>query len=157
MQDKLVDIIAYSLLPNHFHLILKQRIDGGISKFMHKLGVSYTKYFNEKYGRNGVLFQGKFKASELKFDGSVERMSIYVNLNYKHHNYNFKKDLIKTSIFEYLGEEKGDLLCNQNEIKQILKGEGGMAKYKKKMKNLSKIFVEDHGWVAKKITFEELE
>ncbi len=60
--EKLVEIIAYCLNHNHYHLLLKQVADGGISKFMHKIGTGYTNYFNEKKDRSGSLFQGSFKA-----------------------------------------------------------------------------------------------
>lgn len=55
-KKKLIEIICYCFNPNHYHFILKQLIDRGIEKFMHRLGIGYTKYFNQKYDRNGVLF-----------------------------------------------------------------------------------------------------
>src|SRR3989344_7885148 len=61
-REQLVDIISFCLMPNHFHFILKQLKDGGIVKFMQKIGTGYTMYFNQKHKRSGVLFQGKFKA-----------------------------------------------------------------------------------------------
>ncbi len=155
--EKIVDVIAYSLLPNHFHLILKQKVDGGISKFMQKLGTSYTKYFNQKYERSGVLFQGKFKASLLAYEGSLERTSAYVNLNYKHHNIDSTKALVKTSLFEYLGTEKGEEVCNAKEIGNIISEVGGLEKYKKLLKEYSKFFIEDHNLNPKYVEFKELE
>ena len=62
----LVEILIFTLMPNHFHLLLKQRTENGISRFMQKLGMGYAKYFNKKYERTGVLFQGKFKAVTLE-------------------------------------------------------------------------------------------
>ena len=61
-KEKLVNFICHCLNPNHYHFILEQLIDGGIEKFMHRLGLGYTKYFNQKYKRSGSLFQGTFKA-----------------------------------------------------------------------------------------------
>ena len=58
----LVDILAFVLMPNHFHLILKQRVENGIVKFLHKIGTGYTMYFNKRHERVGSLFQGRFKA-----------------------------------------------------------------------------------------------
>ncbi|KKR20019.1 MAG: hypothetical protein UT50_C0023G0001 [Candidatus Moranbacteria bacterium GW2011_GWA2_39_41] len=60
--DALVEIVAYNLLPNHFHFILKQLRDGGVSEFMKRMGGGYTGYFNHRYRRSGSLFQGRFKA-----------------------------------------------------------------------------------------------
>ena len=58
----LVEILAFCLMPNHFHLLIRQLASGGIIKFMQKLGVGYTMYFNTKNKRVGPLFQGRFKA-----------------------------------------------------------------------------------------------
>jgi putative transposase len=58
----LVDLIAFCLMDNHYHLMVRQRVDGGVSKFVQKFGTGYTMYFNERHERSGVLFQGKFKS-----------------------------------------------------------------------------------------------
>ena len=73
--DKLVSIVAYCLLPNHFHLLLKQKVDNGISQFMQRLGTSYTKFFNRQEDRSGSLFQGKFKATHLSGDFALPTLS----------------------------------------------------------------------------------
>ena len=62
-KKKLVRIICYCLNPNHYHFILEQLVDRGIEKFMHKLGLGYTQYFNLKHHRSGALFQGPFRQS----------------------------------------------------------------------------------------------
>ncbi len=77
----LVNIIAYCLNPNHFHLILEQVADQGISKFMHKLCGGYSWYFNNKYNRGGTLFQGKFKAKHIDSNEYLLHLSVYVNRN----------------------------------------------------------------------------
>jgi len=157
--EKLVSIIAYALLPNHYHFILKEEVEGGISKFMQKLGTSYTKYFNNKYKRTGVLFQGKFKAKEIYSDESLNHISVYVNMNYKHHKYDPKKDLVKTSVFEYLDKESGEKICNQKNLNLIIKNIGGIDAYKKYLKNASKLFTEKHhkNIDIDSITFDELD
>ena len=157
--DKLVSIIAYSLLPNHYHFILKEEVEGGISKFMQKLGTSYTMYFNKKYERTGVLFQGKFKAKEINSYNGLEVLSVYVNMNYKHHKFDIKKDLTKSSIFEYLDKEAGEEICNRKEIKKIIKEVGGTEKYKTYLKDISKYFTERHNENINLdyISFDELE
>lgn len=80
-RDRLVDIIAWSLMPNHFHLVLRQLQDGGISKFIQKLIGGYTTYFNLKYERSGVLFQGAFKAKHSSDDVYLSHLIRYVHLN----------------------------------------------------------------------------
>jgi len=83
-KSKLVEIVACNLLDNHYHLVLKQLIDGGISTFMKSLGGGYTKYFNEKYDRSGALFQGPFKAVFVG-EENLEKTVAYVNLNHVVH------------------------------------------------------------------------
>ncbi len=77
----LVEIIAYCLMPNHFHLMLKQQADNGISKFMANFSNSYTRYFNTKYKRYGPLYQGKFKAIRVETDEQLFHLSRYIHLN----------------------------------------------------------------------------
>jgi putative transposase len=62
---RLVNIVAYCLNPNHYHLLLQQVADKGIEKFMQRMGTGYTMYFNNKYERTG-LFQGRFKAVHIE-------------------------------------------------------------------------------------------
>jgi putative transposase len=79
--EPLVDIGAYCLMPNHFHLLLTEKTDNGISKFMQKLTTGYTMYFNKRYERNGSLFQGKFKASHAQEDRYLKYLLSYIHLN----------------------------------------------------------------------------
>lgn len=78
---KLVEMICYCLMPNHFHFLVKQLKDNGISTFMSQLSNSYTKYFNTKYKRIGALFQGSFKAVLVKTDEQLVHLSRYIHLN----------------------------------------------------------------------------
>jgi putative transposase len=81
-QDKsLVEILSFCLMPNHFHFILKQTEDEGISSFISKLTNSYTRYFNTKHKRNGHLFQGKFKAIRVETEEQLLHLSRYIHLN----------------------------------------------------------------------------
>tara|TARA_Y100000310_G_scaffold96282_1_gene94041 strand:- start:7823 stop:8542 length:720 start_codon:yes stop_codon:yes gene_type:complete len=76
----LVRTIADCLKPNHFHLLLEELQEDGISKFMQKLGVGYTKYFNTKYERVGSLFQGTFKAVPVDKDTQLQYLLVYINV-----------------------------------------------------------------------------
>lgn len=69
-RERIVELLAFTLMPNHYHLIIRQLVDGGISLFMKKLGNAYVGYFNDKYSRKGVgsIFQGSFKAVHVKTD-----------------------------------------------------------------------------------------
>lgn len=144
--EQLVSIVAYSLLPNHYHLLLKQEVDGGISQFMQRLGTSYTKFFNQEEGRSGSLFQGKFKATHLTGDYALSTVSAYVNLNFKHHKIDPKKQLVKTSLFEYLDEELGDRICSQTEIDAIIAESGSLSDYKNTIKQASISFTDNKGF-----------
>ncbi len=140
--ENLVKIVAFALLPNHFHLLLNENIPGGISKFMQKLITSYVMYFNKKYKRSGVLFQGKFKAKTV---ADLTGISAYVNLNYLHHKYRVKKDLFKTSYFEYVDPANvKEFVCNKKEVKRILQISGGLKGYKKDAMQWAKVFKESH-------------
>lgn len=77
----LVDILAFCIMPNHFHLMLKQKVDNGITKFMHKFGTGYANYFNLKYKRSGTLFQGKYKAVHIQRDAHFIYLPFYIHFN----------------------------------------------------------------------------
>jgi len=99
--QKLVEIICYCLNPNHIHLILKQVTENGISEFMKRLGGGYTNYFNHRYKRSGVLFQGKFKSVHIKTNAHLLYLSAYVNRNYFIHGYGDDSDWIYSSFSDY--------------------------------------------------------
>ncbi|MBU1046779.1 transposase [Patescibacteria group bacterium] len=120
--SKLVDIVCYSLNPNHYHFILSPLVENGIEKFMHKLGMGYAKYFNEKYDRTGVLFQGRYKSIHIGTDEYLMYLSAYINLNNKIHFLSHpdskidKEKLFYTSSWkEYIGEKKTNF-CNKSII-----------------------------------------
>lgn len=75
----LVRIMADCLMPNHFHLLVQEIEDNGISRFMHKFGVGYAKYFNKKYDRVGSLFQGRFKAVPVEKELHLQYLVAYIN------------------------------------------------------------------------------
>lgn len=79
--ETLVDITAYCLMPNHFHLLIREKEVNGTSCFMQKLLTGYTMYFNRKYERTGTLFQGKFKASHVAEDRHLKYLLSYIHLN----------------------------------------------------------------------------
>jgi putative transposase len=78
---KIVEIICYCLMPNHFHFLLKQIKENGIREFMSKLSNSYTKYFNTKHNRVGPLWQGQFKAVSVETGEQLVHLSRYIHLN----------------------------------------------------------------------------
>lgn len=80
-QGQLVSILAFSLLPNHFHLLIRENIDAGISKFMAKLLTAYSMYFNLKYDRSGPLFVKPFRSVYVDGDGHFRHLFSYIHMN----------------------------------------------------------------------------
>lgn len=76
-----ISLIAYCLMPNHFHFLIKQTVAIGIDKFMNSLMTRYTMYFNRKYKRVGHLFQGKYKAVLVQTEDQLLHLTRYIHLN----------------------------------------------------------------------------
>lgn len=104
---RLVDIIAYCLNPNHFHFILKQKYDQGITTFMKKICTGYAMYFNKKYSRSGVLFQGRFKSVHIDSNDQLLYVSAYVNCNSEVHGISPSDSYRWCSFQEYYERKKG--------------------------------------------------
>lgn len=80
-KDTLVDIGAYCLMPNHIHLLLKEKTEGGISLFTKKLFTGYSMYFNKRHQRTGKLFDSVFKAEHADDDNYLKYLYTYIHLN----------------------------------------------------------------------------
>lgn len=81
IENKIVAVGAYCLMPNHFHLLVREVEEGGIVKFMSKLLTAYSSYFNKKYERTGALFGSEFKASHANKDVYLKYLFSYIHLN----------------------------------------------------------------------------
>lgn len=79
--ETLVNIGAYCLMPNHFHLLMQEKHSGGISSFLKKLTTSYAMYFNKRYQRTGRLFENTFKSSHVDEDRYLKYLFAYIHLN----------------------------------------------------------------------------
>jgi len=80
--EPLVSIGAWCLMTNHFHLLIRQEVDGGITKFMRKLGTGYSMYFNIRHERSGALFGGLFKSKLIGIDDNYMRQLFgYIHIN----------------------------------------------------------------------------
>ncbi len=80
-KEKLVEIIAYCIMPTHLHLILKQLKENGISVFMSNVLNSYTRYFNIRHKRKGPLWEGRFKSILVETDEQLLHLTRYLHLN----------------------------------------------------------------------------
>lgn len=77
----LVDILAFVLMPNHYHLLVRPRTEGGIPLFMKKLGGGYVQYFNQKHDRKGTLFEGGYKSIRITSEAHFIYLPNYIHLN----------------------------------------------------------------------------
>lgn len=123
-EKPLVSIGAWCLMTNHFHLLIKQEIDGGITKFMRKLSVGYSMFFNIKYQRQGSLFGGLFKSKLIGVDDNYMRqLFTYIHLNPLEIEFpDWEKEINKSSsdkkkflesyryssYLDYLGTDRGE-------------------------------------------------
>ncbi|MFA5877412.1 MAG: transposase [Candidatus Paceibacterota bacterium] len=80
-RERLVDIHGWCLMKNHYHLLLSERMEGGLTKFLMKLNVGYAKFFNEKYKRSGYLFSGRTKKVLIENDAQFNYILHYIHLN----------------------------------------------------------------------------
>ena len=80
-RNLLSEILTFCLMPNHIHLLVRQLVDGGISKFMRKIGAGYGIYYNNKYKRSGHIFQGKYRAVHVKSDQQLQTVFVYIHTN----------------------------------------------------------------------------
>ncbi len=80
-RQPIVQIHAWSLMENHYHLLLSEIREGGITSFLRKINTGYTNYFNDKYERSGVLFQGKTKKILIHEEAHFLHMPHYIHLN----------------------------------------------------------------------------
>ena len=117
----LVGVGSYCLMPNHFHLLLTEVSESGISRFMQKLTTAYSMYFNRKYKRTGSLFEGKFKAEIINNDRYLKYLFSYIHLNpikliqkdWKEKGIKNKNEALEylnkyfySSYFDFLGEKR---------------------------------------------------
>ena len=79
--ETVVDIGAYCLMPNHFHMLVKEKEENGISVYMLKLLTAYSMYFNAKYKRAGRFFESTFKSSHVNNDEYLKYLYAYIHLN----------------------------------------------------------------------------
>lgn len=79
--DRLVSILAYCVMPNHFHFLLKQEVEEGISKFMQRLTLSFVRYYNTLHKQKGPLFESKFKAVLIESENQLLHVSRYIHSN----------------------------------------------------------------------------
>jgi putative transposase len=81
VKKRYVELVNFVLIPNHFHLIILEKEEGGISRYMQRILTAYAKYFNEKYEKSGHLFQGPFQAVHIEDNNQLLYLSSYIHRN----------------------------------------------------------------------------
>ena len=119
--DKLVQIIAYCIMPTHLHFILKQLREDGISNFMGNMLNSYTHYFNLKYSRKGPLWESRFKSILVKTNEQLLHLTRYVHLNpVTSYLVNSPDEWLASSYKEYIAMvDDKERFCNFDDILEI--------------------------------------
>ena len=147
-----VSIICYCLMPNHFHLLVKQESDNGTSRFLSNFQNGYTKYINIKYNRIGHLLQGQFKAVKIGDEEQLLHISRYIHLNpYTSavvKNLEDLKNYRWSSFPEYLGETEFQL-CNKETVMKYFKNSNtykefvfNQADYQKELERIKHLTLE---------------
>ncbi|MEI8096831.1 MAG: transposase [Candidatus Moraniibacteriota bacterium] len=149
-KEKLVNIVAYCLNPNHYHLILQQVSEKGIEKFMQRLGTGYTMYFNNKNERTGALFQGKFKAVHIDSNIYLLHVSAYVNLNDQVHQ--LRGSTSKSSWIEYTKKNNKGGICEKESVLGQFRTKGDYVTF---AKNSIRGTIERRGLLDESILLEE--
>jgi len=163
-RKKLVEVLAFCIMPNHLHLLVRQLKDGGISKFMAKLGAGYGGYFNRKHGREGHVFQRRFTAVHIKNERQLKVVFVYIHTNlisliepkWKENGIQNPDKVIKflgnykwSSYPDYIGKKNFPSVTDREFILKIMGGEQGCKefvegwiKYKGKIKEFANLALE---------------
>lgn len=153
-KEKFVDFIAFCLMPNHFHFVLKQLKEKGISEFLRRISDGYTRYFNTKHKRIGPLFQGRFKSVLVETDEQLAHLVRYVHINpYTSYVVRRVEDLLDypwSSFREYLdGEEekicdlKDMILASFKKKEDFKKFTLDQADYGRKLEKIKHLLLEE--------------
>jgi len=150
--EKLVSIMCYCLMPNHFHFMLRQEVGGGISKFLSLFQNSYTRYFNTKNNRVGQLFLDTFKNVLVESEEQLLHLSRYIHLNpFSSSIVTSLDDLHKyewSSLGEYINGSE-DYICEKDTILSSFKTKESYkrfvfdrAKYQRELKQIENLIIE---------------
>lgn len=100
-----IALLAFCLMPNHFHLLVYQSNERGIEELMRSIATAYSMYYNRKYGHIGPVFQGAFKGVLISNDSYLQHISRYIHLNprdYRHYAYSSYSAYLGRIEYEWL-------------------------------------------------------
>lgn len=115
-KENIVEILAWCLMDNHYHLLVREIEENGIILFMKKIGSGYTNYFNKKYKRSGALFQGRFKCVHIGQESQMQYIPYYIHLNPIEYfrKYNNNPDSLYQKLIQYRFSSLQDYLGIKN-------------------------------------------
>jgi len=111
LKDRMVELASFCLVPNHFHLLIRELVEDGLSKYMQRILIAYAKYFNLRHDKSGYLFQGKYKDVHIGDDRQLMHTSAYIHKHPREigwtgrehlYPYSSYQDCIKENRFEEL-------------------------------------------------------
>ena len=110
IKERTVELIAFCIMPNHFHLIVKELEEGGIATYMQRVLTAYSKYYNTKYEKSGHVFQGPYRAIHISDDPQLKYLSAYIHRNPRELvGWLNKEDKYQWSSYQdYIGENRWD-------------------------------------------------
>ncbi|MCR4279258.1 MAG: transposase [Candidatus Zambryskibacteria bacterium] len=92
IRKRVVELVSFCIMPNHFHLIVKELEEGGIASYMQRVLTAYSKYYNTKYGKSGHVFQGPYRAVHISDDRQLLHLSAYIHRNPREISQWFRKE-----------------------------------------------------------------
>lgn len=124
IDNRIVDLLAFTLMPNHFHLLIKEARGNGISTYMQRILNAYTKYYNTKYETSGHLFQGPYKIVHVKDNDQLLYTSAYIHRNCRELKIWSKKESLYpwSSFRDYVKENRWGALINSRVILEQFEG-----------------------------------
>lgn len=128
IQDRLssrtVELVAFVLMPNHFHLVVKELKEGGTSLYLQRIEIAYTKYFNIKHDRSGYLLQGPFQSVTVDDNAQLLHLSAYIHFNPRElKNWKHKERFYPwSSYLDFVGENRWGGFLSRGIILEQFKG-----------------------------------
>jgi len=131
---RFVKLMAFTLMPNHFHLAVFNLTSSGLAQYMHKVITAYTKYINAKYGRSGHLFQGSYQRVRVDSDDQLAYLSAYIHRNQRDLPgwCDREQDYPWSSYLDYVSENRFDLLLDTAPILELSRSRADYHEYVKK-------------------------
>ncbi len=122
VKERAVELISFTLMPNHFHILLLEKDKGGISRYMQRILDAYTKYWNTKHQKSGHLFQGPFGAKYIETNEQLLYTSAYIHRNqHELSKWHGKEALFPwSSYYDYVEKNRwGKLLSTERLLEQF--------------------------------------